>query len=138
MKFLFEPVPSFNITICMVWFEQYFYFICFNRKISRVKTEYAEVAELADALDSGSSECKFVWVQVPSPAPHRSKVCFAPMFFIAYGSKKQHSSVSFLLLLCKKSCLIRLFSCKRAHDTCAVLSTFCGAGVQIHTPNYRR
>ena len=24
---------------------------------------------MADALDSGSSECKFMWVQVPSPAP---------------------------------------------------------------------
>ena len=31
--------------------------------------EYADVAELADALDSGSSECKFMWVQVPSSAP---------------------------------------------------------------------
>ena len=26
------------------------------------------MAELADALDSGSSERKFMWVQVPSPA----------------------------------------------------------------------
>ena len=25
---------------------------------------------MADALDSGSSECKFMWVQVPSPAPN--------------------------------------------------------------------
>ena len=30
---------------------------------------YAEVAELADALDSGSSGSNTVWVQVPSPAP---------------------------------------------------------------------
>ena len=28
------------------------------------------MAELADALDSGSSECKFMWVQVPSSAPN--------------------------------------------------------------------
>ena len=28
------------------------------------------MAELADALDSGSSECKFMWVQVPSSAPY--------------------------------------------------------------------
>jgi|YelNatPaOPRAMG01_1025707.scaffolds.fasta_scaffold04755_10 hypothetical protein len=28
----------------------------------------AGVAELADALDSGSSDRKVVWVQVPSPA----------------------------------------------------------------------
>ena len=30
---------------------------------------YADVAELADALDSGSSEREFMWVQVPSSAP---------------------------------------------------------------------
>ena len=30
---------------------------------------HAEVAELADALDSGSSGSNTVWVQVPSPAP---------------------------------------------------------------------
>ena len=29
----------------------------------------ADVAELADALDSGSSESNFMWVQVPSSAP---------------------------------------------------------------------
>ena len=29
----------------------------------------ADVAELADALDSGSSEVKLIWVQVPSSAP---------------------------------------------------------------------
>lgn len=32
---------------------------------------YASVAELADALDSGSSESNFMWVQVPSLAPYR-------------------------------------------------------------------
>ena len=31
----------------------------------------ADVAELADALDSGSSECKFMQVQVLSSAPFR-------------------------------------------------------------------
>ena len=30
---------------------------------------YADVAELADALDSGSSGSNTVWVQVPSSAP---------------------------------------------------------------------
>ena len=34
---------------------------------------YADVAELADALDSGSSEGNFMWVQVPSSAPGRSR-----------------------------------------------------------------
>ncbi len=33
------------------------------------RKEYAEVAELADALDSGSSSLKRVWVQIPSSAP---------------------------------------------------------------------
>ena len=33
------------------------------------KIKYADVAELADALDSGSSESNFIWVQVPSSAP---------------------------------------------------------------------
>ncbi len=38
-------------------------------------TLYADVAELADALDSGSSESNFIWVQVPSSAPtKREKV----------------------------------------------------------------
>ena len=36
------------------------------------KTKYADVAELADALDSGSSESNFIWVQVPSSAPDRN------------------------------------------------------------------
>ena len=38
--------------------------------------QYADVAELADALDSGSSEGNFVWVQVPSSAPAQNPVEF--------------------------------------------------------------
>ena len=41
--------------------------------------EYAGVAELADALASGASDRKVVWVQVPSPAPvtsRRDTACF--------------------------------------------------------------
>ncbi len=34
----------------------------------------ADVAELADALDSGSSESNFIWVQVPSSAPKKSTI----------------------------------------------------------------
>ena len=33
------------------------------------RIKYAGVAELADALASGASDRKVVWVQVPSPAP---------------------------------------------------------------------
>ena len=39
------------------------------------RKEYADVAELADALDSGSSSIKRVWVQIPSSAPKSSNVC---------------------------------------------------------------
>ena len=38
------------------------------------RKEYADVAELADALDSGSSSLKRVWVQIPSSAPKSSNV----------------------------------------------------------------
>ena len=31
------------------------------------------MAELADALASGASDREVVWVQVPSPAPYRTK-----------------------------------------------------------------
>ena len=41
---------------------------------------YADVAELADALDSGSSEREFMWVQVPSSAP-RQKLLLQFLFF---------------------------------------------------------
>jgi hypothetical protein len=56
------------------------------------------MAELADALDSGSSGVKPVQVQVLFLAPRRSKVRFAP-FFIA---KK------FALLRCRKTPLAPL------------------------------
>ena len=43
--------------------------------------KYADVAELADALDSGSSESNFIWVQVPSSAPNRKKPNHKVRFF---------------------------------------------------------
>ena len=39
----------------------------------------ADVAELADALDSGSSGSNTVWVQVPSSAPKHSNPNFLPI-----------------------------------------------------------
>ena len=46
------------------------------------RKEYADVAELADALDSGSSSLKRVWVQIPSSAPTSSNVCSGIFCFI--------------------------------------------------------
>ena len=44
-------------------------------------TKYADVAELADALVSGTSECTFMWVQVPSSAPKLSSSKTTELFF---------------------------------------------------------
>ena len=41
--------------------------------IYTLSIKYADVAELADALDSGSSESNFMWVQVPSLAPNKHR-----------------------------------------------------------------
>ena len=40
----------------------------------------ADVAELADALDSGSSESNFMWVQLPSSAPCENTLDFRGCF----------------------------------------------------------
>ena len=48
-------------------------------KKSSNEAQYARVAELADALDSGSSGSNTVWVQVPSFAPK-----YADTFVFAY------------------------------------------------------
>ena len=45
-------------------------------------TEYADVAELADALDSGSSSLKRVWVQIPSSAPNENTVAYPATVFL--------------------------------------------------------
>ena len=44
------------------------------------RKEYADVAELADALDSGSSSLKRVWVQIPSSAPKSFKLWLEALF----------------------------------------------------------
>ena len=56
--------------------------------MSNVK--YADVAELADALASGASDRKVMWVQVPSSAPylcnkidaHLEKLVFTSFFCV--------------------------------------------------------
>ena len=47
---------------------------------------YADVAELADALASGASDRKVMWVQVPSSAPRKAR--FYRAFFF-YSSKNK-------------------------------------------------
>src|SRR3990172_3843098 len=42
---------------------------------------FAEVAELADALRSGRSECKLVWVRLPPSAPKTKTGAWAPVLF---------------------------------------------------------
>ena len=46
-------------------------------------SKFADVAELADALDSGSSESNFIWVQVPSSAPKGNRFSVAFSFLTA-------------------------------------------------------
>jgi hypothetical protein len=52
------------------------------------------VAELADALDSGSSRCKPVWVQVPSSAFTISGAHVAPSTSKAHGASPSRSRMS--------------------------------------------
>ena len=52
------------------------------------RKEYADVAELADALDSGSSSLKRVWVQIPSSAPKACDKKDVTGFFLCCTVKK--------------------------------------------------
>ena len=61
----------------------------------------AGVMELVDVADSKSAAGDSVPVRVRSPAPHRSKVRFAPTFFFT----KEHHPPAPLLLLSKSQTL---------------------------------
>ena len=67
---VFLKIPQKVILFCRkrltIWYVSAI-IICVARATGT--TEYADVAELADALDSGSSSLKRVWVQIPSSAP---------------------------------------------------------------------
>ena len=67
---------------------------------------HADVAELADALDSGSSDSNVIWVQVPSSAPkgHRTFVLW-PFFY----ATPHRSCLSALNLAAAATCI----SCAR-------------------------
>ena len=57
---------------------------------TRNKTKYAGMAELADALDSGSSEVTFVQVQVLLPAPTKKRA--SALFFVGMENKLAESA----------------------------------------------
>ena len=48
--------------------------------------KFADVAELADALDSGSSESNFMWVQLPSSAPCENTPDFRGYFCVVWAT----------------------------------------------------
>lgn len=50
------------------------------------RIKYAGVAELADALASGASDRKVMWVQVPSSAPRKAR--FYRAFFFCSSKNK--------------------------------------------------
>ena len=52
--------------------------------------ENADVAELADALDSGSSESNFIWVQVPSSAPTKKRA--SALFFVGAAEGQRRTN----------------------------------------------
>lgn len=56
---------------------------CYNTQAVKRLRKNARVAELADALDSGSSERKLIGVQVSSLAPTEQKQLFLLCLFIS-------------------------------------------------------
>ena len=55
---------------------------------------YAGVAELADALDSGSNGRKAVQVQVLSPAPNKSTHLLVGAFFLRKSDNKEKGTLT--------------------------------------------
>ena len=79
------------------------------------------MAELADALDSGSSDGNIVEVQVLLSAPSSERTLLRSDFSFA---KKNQSHASSFLLFREKSRSVRLLVCKRTRDGSQSLSTF--------------
>ena len=83
----------------------------------------AGMMELADVLDSKSSGGDTVRVRPPLPAPRRRKLHIACGDFF---TKVTGALITLRLLFRKRSRLLRLLACKRAHNAFAALPTFCG------------
>ena len=60
--------------------------IWYNKYVALSNVKYADVAELADALASGASDRKVMWVQVPSSAPRKAR--FYRAFFFCSSKNK--------------------------------------------------
>ena len=63
------------------------------------------MAELADALDSGSSESNFIWVQVPLSAPdwiNPNQKGSDLSFFVLYNSRRVRYITVILVILLNK------------------------------------
>ena len=76
---LFPP----SLIFCNFFLQNLLTLLPFSCIIHNCSTKrHADVAELADALDSGSSDSNVIWVQVPSSAPkgHRTFVLW-PFFY---------------------------------------------------------
>ena len=79
-----------------------------------------------------------VRVQVPSLAPRRSKVRFAPAYFLS-ATENKPSARSLAPPFRKKSRSAHLFGCKRPHDGSLSLPTFCEfERVQLPPPKCRK
>ena len=109
------------------------------------ESRIADVAELADAHGSGPCESNFMQVQVLSSAPVRVFIWTLGFFILqrvvmnigitlpqaSYRLRrffyKSHRHAHFArLFFCKRSRLLRLLACKRAHNAFIALPTFCG------------
>ena len=108
------------------------------------ESRIADVAELADAHGSGPCESNFMQVQVLSSAPVRVFIWTLGFFICKCRYEHPHYvAASFISLaaiflqksparsfrsffFCKRSRLLRLLACKRAHNAFIALPTFCG------------
>ena len=75
---LFNKIISRNF---LCW-HPFLYMVKYLSLSKKKNSIFAGVAELADALDSGSNECKFMWVQVPFSAPKIERPLLWLLYFL--------------------------------------------------------